>query len=57
MIDGECMPHEIDQATVAGTLQIKQRGADLAHFEIMPAEGTNLTPGEFTAACQGIGCK
>ncbi len=51
------VPHEIDMATVPDTLQIKQRGADPAHFEIMPANGAKLTPEQFTAACQGIGCK
>ena len=51
------VPHEVDQATVPDTLQIKQRGADPAHYEIKPAEGANLTPERFRTACQGIGCK
>lgn len=44
-------------AQEAPSLRINQRGADPAHYQIMPAEGANLTPAEFTAACQGIGCK
>jgi hypothetical protein len=51
------VPHEVDQATLPKTLQIKQRGSDPAHYEIMPADGANLTPEQFTTACQGIGCK
>jgi hypothetical protein len=50
-------PSSYRDHTVPSTLQIKQRGKDPAHYEIMPAEGANLTPEQFTAACQGIRCK
>jgi RHS repeat-associated protein len=50
-------PHEVDQSTIPDTLQIKQRGTDPHHYEIMPKEGTKLTPLEFTTACQSILCK
>jgi hypothetical protein len=30
--------HEIDEATIPSTLQVKQRGKDPRHFEIMPKD-------------------
>lgn len=51
------VPHEVDMKSVPDSLQIQQRGSDPAHFEIMPKPGANLTPSQFTEACQSIACK
>jgi hypothetical protein len=41
------VPHEVDLSTVPKELQIVQRGKDPKHFEIMPREGTALTPSQY----------
>lgn len=50
------IPHKVDQSSIPDTLQIKQRGVDLTHFEIMPKPNSNLTPEEFIDACRKITC-
>ncbi len=40
-------PNEVDPESVPDTLQIKQRGNDPKHFEIMPADEAKLTPEQY----------
>ena len=41
------VPHEVDLSSVPPELRIVQRGADPAHFEIMPQVGADLTPEQY----------
>ena len=50
------VPHLIDQNSIPGQLRIIQRGNDPLHFEIVPKPGANLTPQQFTNACNSILC-
>jgi len=49
------VPYEIDQSTVPEGLTIEQRGANLDHFEIIPANGEYVPPEEFQALLDQIG--
>jgi len=40
-------PHEIDKSTFSDKLEIKQRGSDPAHFEIVPKK--TMPPAEYKA--------
>jgi hypothetical protein len=40
-------PHEIDTSSIPRGLRIVQRGLDLAHHEIVPEEGSSLSPASF----------
>jgi hypothetical protein len=51
------VPHEIDMASVPPELRVIQRGNDLAHYEIVPEAGSNLTPGQFCELLGQIVCK
>jgi flagellar hook protein FlgE len=50
------VPHQVDQSTVPDSLRMIQRGKDPSHFEIVPQPGANLTPAQFTGACNNILC-
>jgi len=49
------VPHEVDLATVSDKLQIKQRGNDKKHFEIMPKEAMSLA--DYKAELAKVKCK
>ena len=49
-------PNKIDQSTIPDSSRVIQRGNDPRHFEIVPKPGANLSPSEFTKACQSIKC-
>jgi RHS repeat-associated protein len=51
------VPHEVDLWSVPPELQIIQRGADPAHFEIMPQVGANVTPEQYKGLMCQIVCK
>ena len=51
------VPHEVDVASVPPELQIIQRGADPAHFEIVPQVGADLTPAQYKELMCQIVCK
>jgi RHS repeat-associated protein len=42
------VPFRLDLSTIPSELRIIQRGNDLRHFEIVPKEGTSLTPEQFS---------
>ena len=50
-------PYEVDQSTIPDELRIIQRGGDPSHYEIVPQQGTSLTPEEFTNLLCQISCK
>ena len=50
-------PHEIDPATIPDNLTFIQRGEDLAHYEIVPRPGANLTPERYICALGQIRCR
>jgi RHS repeat-associated protein len=50
-------PNEVDLSTVPSSLQIQQIGKDPRHYEITPTKDANLTPKQFTDACNQIKCK
>ncbi len=51
------VPNEVDMNSAPESLQIKQVGQDLHHYEIMPRPDARLTPEEFVDACSKISCK
>jgi hypothetical protein len=51
------VPNEINMDSVPNTLRIIQRGSDLRHFEIVPAPGANLTPGQYAEELSKITTK
>lgn len=51
------VPHEVDFASVPPELQIIQRGADAAHYEIVPQVGANLTPEQYKGLMCQMVCK
>lgn len=48
-------PNEIDLSTIPEDLQIKQRGNDLNHYEIMPKESMELD--DYIESLNKIECK
>ena len=50
-------PHEIKPETVPDSLQIKQRGQDSKHYEIMPKEEGTLTESQYKDELGKIECK
>ncbi|MGW3127020.1 RHS repeat-associated core domain-containing protein [Streptomyces sp. NPDC001123] len=48
------VPHGIDMGSVPDSLRVIQRGKDPRHFEIVPAPGANLTPGQYADALSQI---
>ena len=51
------VPHEVDLSSVPPELRIIQRGADPAHFEIMPQMGADLSPEQYKGLICQIVCK
>jgi hypothetical protein len=51
------VPYEVDQSTIPDELRIIQRGADPSHYEIVPQQGTSLTPQQFTDLLCQISCR
>ena len=51
------VPYEVDQSSLPGELRIIQRGADPSHYEIVPQQGTSLTPQQFTDLLCQISCR
>jgi RHS repeat-associated protein len=50
-------PNEVDPESVPDTLQIKQRGNDPRHYEIMPADNAKLTVEQYQSELARIGVK
>ncbi|MER7757299.1 polymorphic toxin-type HINT domain-containing protein [Kitasatospora sp. NPDC097643] len=40
-------PHEVDMDSVPSTLRVIRRGNSPGHYEIVPAQGAKLTPGQY----------
>lgn len=51
------IPYEIDLNSVPNTLQFIQRGLDPSHYEIVPADGADLTTEEFLCGLAQVTCR